>query len=306
MARPKHIALLAQGVNEWNQWREQYPATRPNLSKADLRGADLHRANLALADLTGANLSRANLTRAVLSEATLRDADFSYSTLNRTTFGDVDLSSAIGLATVEHQGPSTIGLDAIYRSQGKIPESFLRGAGVPENFITYMKSLTGTAIEFYSCFISYSMKDQKFVERIYADLQANGVRCWFAPSDVQSGRKIHEQIDEAIKVHDKLLLVLSDASMNSEWVKREIAIARERERREKVQLLFPVSLAPFETIRRWEAVDSDSGENLAKEIREYFIPDFSQWANSDSYRQSFLLLLRNLTATGRRREGRHA
>ena len=39
--------------------------------------------------------------------------------------------------------------------------------------------------------------------------------CWFAPHDIQGGRKIHEQIDEAIRVYDKLLLILSDASMNS-------------------------------------------------------------------------------------------
>ena len=32
----------------------------------------------------------------------------------------------------------------------------LRDAGVPDNFITYMKSLTGAAFDFYSCFISYN------------------------------------------------------------------------------------------------------------------------------------------------------
>jgi hypothetical protein len=35
------------------------------------------------------------------------------------------------------------------------------------------------------------------------------VRCWFAPHDVQEVRKLHEQIDEAIRVHDKLLLIRS-------------------------------------------------------------------------------------------------
>src|SRR3978361_1802399 len=53
--------------------------------------------------------------------------------------------------------------------------------------------------------------------------QALGVRCWFAPHDVQGGKKLHEQIDEAIQVHDRLLLLLSEASMNSEWVKTEMA-----------------------------------------------------------------------------------
>jgi hypothetical protein len=47
------------------------------------------------------------------------------------------------------------------------------------------------------------------------------VRCWFAPHDIQSGKKLHEQIDEAIRLHDKLLLILSPHSMQSEWVKTE-------------------------------------------------------------------------------------
>jgi hypothetical protein len=97
---------------------------------------------------------------------------------------------------------------------------------VPENFIAYMKSLTGAAFEFYSCFISYSTKDQVFANHLHEGLQTRGVRCWFSPHDIQGGRKLHEQIDEAIKVYDKLLLILSDASMNSPWVKSEIANAR--------------------------------------------------------------------------------
>jgi len=47
------------------------------------------------------------------------------------------LSAVKGLETVTHRGPSTIGPDTIYRSQGKIPEAFLRGAGVPDDFISY-------------------------------------------------------------------------------------------------------------------------------------------------------------------------
>jgi len=106
---------------------------------------------------------------------------------------------------------------------------FLRGAGVPDNFIEYMHSLVGQAFEYYSCFISYSTKDQEFATRLHADLQQNGVRCWFAPHDVQGGKKLHKQIDDAIRLYDKLLLILSHDSMNSEWVNTEISKARKRE-----------------------------------------------------------------------------
>jgi len=85
----------------------------------------------------------------------------------------------------------------------------------------------GRPIEFNSCFISYSTHDQEFAERLHADLQAKGVRCWFAPHDMKSGEKIHEQIDEAIRLHDRLLLILSEHSMSSEGVKSELAKARQ-------------------------------------------------------------------------------
>ena len=86
----------------------------------------------------------------------------------------------------------------------------------------YIGSLVDEPIEFYSCFISYSTKDQDFAERLHADLQAKGVRCWFAPHHIASGKKIHEQIDEAIRLHERLLLILSPASIESEWVKTRL------------------------------------------------------------------------------------
>src|SRR5208283_6107442 len=93
------------------------------------------------------------------------------------------------------------------------------GCGVPDAFIAYIGSMVGWPIEYYSCFISYSTRDQKFAARLHADLQAKGVRCWFAPHDMHGGRNIHEQIDEAIRLHDRLLLILSEDSMKSDWVR---------------------------------------------------------------------------------------
>jgi len=166
--------------------------------------------------------------------------------------------------------------------------------------MAYLKSLIGQAIEFYSCFISYSTQDQDFASRLYADLQAHGVRCWFAPHHIQGGKKIHDQIDEAIRVYDRLLLVLSESSMNSEWVKTEIANARQREVREGRQMLFPISLTEFERVRQWRAFDADTGKDSAREIREYYIPDFSNWKDRDSYRSALGRLLTDLRAAPKR------
>ena len=232
---------------------------------------------------------------AILDGASLQGADFGTSRTGATTFADVDLSDTNGLEAVVHVGPSTISIDTIYRSRGKIPEVFLRGCGVPDEFIAYIGSMVGCPIEFHSCFISYSTKDQEFAERLHADLQAKGVRCWFAPHDIKGGHKIHEQIDEAIRLHDRLLLILSDDSIKSEWVKTEIAKARKREVRDGKRVLFPVRLVGFEALRDWEWIDS-TGQDMGEEIRQYFIPDFSNWKDHSSYLAAFQRLVKDLKA----------
>jgi uncharacterized protein YjbI with pentapeptide repeats len=117
---------------------------------------------LMRANLTGASFRHANLTGAHLSKA-----QFAW-----TVLANLDLSKSLGLETAINHAPSTIGIDTFFNSKGKIPEAFLRGAGVPDIFIQYAASLTGAAFEFYSCFISYSSKDADFVHRLHADLES--------------------------------------------------------------------------------------------------------------------------------------
>jgi hypothetical protein len=153
--------------------------------------------------------------------------------------------------------------------------------------------------QFYSCFISYSTADEEFAKQLYDDLQANGVPCWFAPHDIQGGKKLYEQIDQAIKGQERVLLILSQASMNSAWVKTEIAKARDREADEGRRVLFPVRIVPYEALRDWQLFDADRGTDSAKEIREYFIPDFSRWMDHKSYEEQFSRLLTALKADKR-------
>jgi hypothetical protein len=127
-------------------------------------------------------------------------------------------------------------------------------------------------------------------------MQHKGLRVWYAPEDMKAGRKIHEQIDSAIRVHDKLLLVLSVASMASEWVATEVYHARQREKREGRQVLFPIALCPHEKIRSWSSFDADTGKHMAREVREYLIPDFSNWKDHDSFEKAFERLMRDMKA----------
>ena len=69
--------------------------------------------------------------------------------------------------------------------------------------------------------------------------------------DIRGGKKIHEQIQEATEAYDKLLLVLSEDSLSSEWIRTEIRKARKVERKESRRKLFPIRLVDLETLREW-------------------------------------------------------
>ena len=113
----------------------------------------------------------------------------------------------------------------------------------------------------------YSSKDDAFARRLHTDLQSHNVRCWFAPEDLKWGERIRTGIDEAIRMHDKLLLILS---------------------KEKRTVLFPVRVdnTVFESPFDW-----------ATEIRhERNIGDFTRWKDHDEYQRAFTRLLRDLKA----------
>jgi hypothetical protein len=292
-----------------------------SLSRANLAGANLCGAGLMFADLRGANLTGANLEMAYLGNAKLDDADLSYARMTATvldgaslahakltncsiahvTFGATDLSETLGLETVNHRAPSSIGIDTIYKSKGGIPESFLRGCGVPESLMRYIPSLLNSeeGIQFYSCFISYSSKDDEFATRLHRRMRDANLRVWFAPEEMKGGNLLIDQIETAIRVYDKLLVVLSEASLRSEWVITELRKARKAERQTGKRKLFPVRLVDFETLRNWECFDADSGKDLALELREYFIPDFSNWKDHDQFEAAFSRLLKDLRAADR-------
>ena len=171
------------------------------------------------------------------------------------------------------------GIDTIYKSKGNIPEAFLRGAGVPEDFIVYMRSLVGKAIEFYSCFISYSTKDDDFAQRLYADLQAKNVRCWKFDENAKWGEPVWGEIDTAIRHYDKLVVICSKDSLQSVPVIREIERALQKEDREHKNVLFPVRIDDY-LLKKW---DHPRKADVVGKV----IGDFRGWENHAAYAKTF-------------------
>jgi uncharacterized protein YjbI with pentapeptide repeats len=269
-----------------------------DIREADLSRAHLYSADLREADLREADLHEANLSYADLSMAKLTGANLSRCRCRGTLFCDLDLSEVKGLESIQHDGPSFVGVETLFKSKGKILEAFLRGCGVPDALIATLPALLGSMkpVQFYSCFLSHSSADKDFARRLHSRMRDEGLRVWFDEVQMQGGKKLHEQIDEAIRTYDKLLIVLSPHSMNSDWVKTELRKAFQQERREGQRKLFPIGLVPYSEVRDWECFDADHGKDLAVEVREYLIPDFSNWKDNDAFEAAFGRLLRDLKA----------
>lgn len=293
------------------------------LAGAQLKGADLEGADLGRADLEGADLKGANLTGAYLKGADLKEANLDGARLEgahlgqakclSTAISNVDLSQVGGLDNVEHVGPSSIGVDTLSRSKGRIPEVFLRGCGLapwevlssrlydpqmtPPRFADLQCDIFSAWTKgkdmINGCFISYSRKDWKFVDKLHDRLVAEGINVWLDRHEMVAGA-IQDQVWRAIQLHHVVIIVLSEDSTQSDWVENELDMAREKEKTEGRVVLCPVALD-----EAWRTkVDARGGPGnpsrpLWRTLQQKLILDFSPW-ETEAFDQVFAKLVRGL------------
>lgn len=285
-----------------------------NLGRADFRKAkfndtSFNHANLEKADLSATALSGTTFRWTLLDNTIIVDADFCESIFGATKFLNCDLSKSYGLEASIHVEPSSISTDTFHKSKGKIPVEFLRGCGLSDLDIAYAKLAApgldseevsqiiyrihhiylDQPIQFYSCFISYNNKDEEFAQRLHDDLQDSGMRCWFAPEDIKIGDRIRPTIDTQIRMREKLIVILSENSIQSEWVGDEVEAAIEQENANGKDVLFPIRLD--------EAALNTRSDWAAKIKRRRSIGDFSQWKDDAEYQKMFKKLLKDLRAS---------
>ena len=96
----------------------------------------------------------------------------------------------------------------------------------------------------------------------------------------QIGDKFWERIDASIRLHDKLLVVLSEQSIASDWVEHEVMSALEKEGQSPERtVLFLVRLD--------DAVKTARHPWAADLRRRRHIGDFSHWKEHDAYQAAF-------------------
>ncbi len=279
------------------------------LCATDLRGANLTavglgRANLFKANLGNAELVSANLSAANFNGADLSNANFMDSQMYLTNINDVDLRQPEGLDSILHRGPSSIGVDTLRRSLGQIPESFLKECGLSSWEIEAAKFYnpdlseaeridiayeivriqSESAVQISPLFLSYSHADGAFVEAIEDKLNAKGIRFWRDVHDMKAGR-IEKQIDRAMRLNPTVLLVLSEHSVESDWVEWEASKARELERQYRKESTPRDVLCPVALDEAWKTCDWEGP--LRRQIEKYFVLDFSAWEERETFDRQF-------------------
>lgn len=292
---------------------------RTKISNTDFSDANLLNAKFVECSL-GGSFTRAKFARgkvlgctvaAGFTDANLLETDFTSSDLSKASFkgtilGNLDLSNVRGLEEATHNGPSVIGADTLAKSKGAIPDAFLRGCGLSDwaieqaklykpdlsndriNEILYkVYDLRATrALQISNLFISYSHADGEFVDKLEGKLNELGVRHWRDIHDMKAGR-MEKQIDRAIRQNPTVLLVLSEHSLQSDWVEHEVRTARGLEKEIGRDVLCPVALDDSWKSSHWP-------ERVMEQIMEYNILNFSEWKDDGKFEGMFHKLIDGL------------
>jgi hypothetical protein len=293
-------------------------------TQVDLAGANLRGADLTDADLTGTNLYNvlleharlhntdlrgANLYNAELNDALLDEARFSGARFGRTSLAGLDLSKAAELDQVLHIAPSLIDATALQLTANGLSRAtdsrrseilrFLSNIGLPEDILSVVRGWIGSAIEFYSVFLSHSSVDKVFCRRLYQDLRTLGVNCWYDEHQILPGDSILDAVDRGIRIWDKLIFVASANSLSARtgwWVEQELerALQKEREVRRsrgiRTSLVIPITID--------ESIFGDWDSPHRATLIERRVADFRNWQEPAVYAEALESLVKALGARG--------
>lgn len=91
-------------------------------------------------------------------------------------------------------------------------------------------------------YLAHSSQDKEFARRLAVDASVRGVPVWFDEWEIKVGDSIIDKISRGIDGSGWLAICLSVASVQSEWVKRELNAALMREVDQKIVAVLPLRL----------------------------------------------------------------
>lgn len=188
----------------------------------------------------------------------------------------------IGKASYLDKLKETIGTEQTEHDQ----DLFLKFAFQKEITNKELQKLQEARSKYYSSFISYSHKDKEFAEKLYNDLMQCDIKCWFDRKTMKSGDDISAKVGEAIVSFDKILVIISQHSLESLWVFKEITLAENKARESVVPVLLPIKID-----NHIEEVDNVMTSMFKPQIH---IGNFCDWEDPKNYQKSLDQLLKSL------------
>jgi uncharacterized protein YjbI with pentapeptide repeats len=252
-----------------------------NLTNAVLRGAVLTASSLRMADLTGADLRGARVTKAGLDSTVL------YKTvLGVTLFANCDLSTVIGLEFVDHAGPTTIALDTLARSGGRIPRTFLEGAGVAEPLIGMQDAMNGGPRTYPTVLLIGSKEDEGLASRLRAGLAQAKIPSWTIAADdedaIQSGAVSLDQV----VYYDRLVLLCTRSSLENPLTSRYFAELVRSHGRSSTDSMITLGA---------DGLFYQREDRLCNRLRRGLVMDFRGWEEDTAYGPAFESLVQTLS-----------
>ena len=134
-----------------------------------------------------------------------------------------------------------------------------------------------------SVFLSHSSKDNEFALWLAGEIGKHGVDVWLDAHKLRPGAPLFGTIGPALKEADHFIIILSENSIDSPWVERELEVALNRESKErKRNIIIPVLLEKVEIptfIEHKKYADFTSKENFEVQlgnVLEVFGVEFRQ------------------------------
>ena len=214
------------------------------LTQADLSEADVHLTSFVRTDLSGANLSKIQLIGTTFLDVTFHETNLVDSIMANVTIGDCDISPCVGLDSIKHQRPSSIGLDTLtksfYGAGGCFThelELFFLNAGVPKQLLDGLPMIL-KKIEYCTSFVCYGQPDIGFADWLVKDLKARGAACWLYSLDATPGERTWKEITLRRREAEKMIVLCSAKALVRDGVLKEI----EEQIDEDPDKMIPISL----------------------------------------------------------------